>query len=896
MIETVTGEEINAALDRARTYAPFLCRQAERQGPLVDLIAAGRWQDALATAHLHEDAADPGAELRRARHAIALTLGVADLAGVMPLEEITARLSAFADRAIDMAVRTAIDGRTPGAGGGFAVIALGKLGGGELNYSSDVDLLFLYDPATLPLRPREEPQQGATRIAQRVTELLQARTEAGFAFRVDLRLRPSPEATPVALPVDAAISYYESSALPWERAAFIRARAAAGDRGLGARFLAAINPFVWRRSLDFGAFAEVRALTRRIRGHYAGGQHFGPGYDLKRGRGGIREIEFFAQAHQLIHGGRDPSLRSPATGQALAALAAAGKVPAPEAAELTDAYRLLRTIEHRLQMVEDRQTHVLPREPEALAAVAGLHAVASGAALLALIEPAIRRVDALYSALDDEPEAQLPRAASAMDDRLAALGFADAPAARARIAAWRDAPPPALRTAAASDAFEALLPQLVETLGRSPAPSTALARFDTLVRGLPSGINFFRLLEARPRLLEIVATILAHAPPLAEQLGRRPELLDGLLDASALDLPPPVDDLVVEFRRAERAGEDYGLVLDRVRRQVNERRFALGVQLLLARYDPLELAGGYARVAEAAITVLATAATAEFERVHGSVPGGELVILGLGRLGGEALTHASDLDLVYLFTGDFAAHSTGAKPLGATDYFNRLAQRVSAALSVRTAAGPLYQVDTRLRPSGADGLLAISLDSFRAYQHEQAWLWEHMALVRARPVFGSGAARGALQAILDDALRRPRDPSEIARAAAAMRADMAAAKPPGGPFDVKLIDGGLVDLEFALHVLQLATGQGLHPQLRRAVAALIDAKLIPAEIAGAHRLLGRLLLTLRLVSPSSAEPPPASQALVAEACLFEDWPALLAGYAAARHRVSELWSEVRRRW
>jgi glutamate-ammonia-ligase adenylyltransferase len=420
----------------------------------------------------------------------------------------------------------------------------------------------------------------------------------------------------------------------------------------------------------------------------------------------------------------------------------------------------------------------------------------------------------------------------------------------------------------------------------------AMNRFDDLVTRLPSGVNFYRLLEARPGLTQTLATILSHAAPLAEQLGRRPELLDGLIDASAFAPAAPVDELAEEFGRPERDDEDYQLLLDRVRRRVNERRFALGVQLVAAHCDPLEVAEGYSRVAEAAINVLADATIAEFEAVHGRVPGSELVILGLGRLGGEALTHVSDLDLIYLFTGTHDAQSDGARPLRATDYFNRLAPRVTAALSVATAAGPLYEVDTRLRPSGKDGLIAVSLPSFIDYQRERAWTWEHMALTRARPLYGSAEGRAALQRAVDETLRLPRDPAKVTADAVKMRSEMRAHKPPSGSFDIKLGDGGLVDLEFAVQTLQLRHRIGLHPRLEDALADLNAAGLAPAEIDPALRLLTRMLVIFRLVSPSSAEPPEASRELVARACGMADWDTLLAAHDAARQRVHALWRDV----
>ncbi len=882
------------AVSRARAHSPFLRDLLDRGGDLVDALERGDLEAALAAAETDPAEPDIMVALRRERSAYALALGLADLAGLMSLEEVTGALSNLADRALDRAVAAAIAERTPDeAARGFAILALGKLGGRELNYSSDVDLIYLYDPATLPRRSaREEPDQAALRVGNRVTELLQKRTADGYAFRVDLRLRPSPEVTPIALPVEAAISYYESAALAWERAAFIRARAVAGDITLGRDFLDAIHPFVWRRSLDFGAIDEVQSLTRRIRDHYAQGQGFGPGYDLKRGRGGIREIEFFAQIHQLIHGGREPELRQASTLAALAALAKAGRVATDEAAQLAEAYRALRTVEHRLQMVDDRQIHALPADPDALDNVARLHGLAAGSALIDLLRPHVDRVGALYDTLGASGERRLPADPAALEQALAVAGMADPALARARIEGWRAGRARSLRAASAREAFEAMLPVLVDAFAAAPDPARAMNRFEDLIERLPSGINFYRLLAARPGLTEHLAAILSHAPALADQLGRRPELLDGLIDARAFSAMPPVAELAETFARTDRADDDYQLVLDRVRRRVNEARFALGAQVVLGKEPPGEAAQGYARVANAAIQVLAAATLAEFEHSHGRVPGAELVILGMGRLGGGALTHASDLDLIYLFSGDHETTSDGPKPLRATDYFNRLAPRVSSALSVATAAGPLYEVDTRLRPSGADGLLAISIDTFLDYQRTKAWTFEHMALTRARPVFGPAAAQEKLAEGITNILLTERDFAQTRADAARMRSEVARHKPPRGPLDVKLVGGGLVDLEFAVQTLQLTRREGLVPYFPDALAALIAAGLAPREIDGHYRLLHDMLVVLRLVAPDSAAPAEASRALVAKTCGAADWDELLAHYAAARQSVGQLWRAV----
>jgi glutamate-ammonia-ligase adenylyltransferase len=893
MEEPIGKQEFKSAITRARAHSPFLSFLLDTAPAVAAALESGDEEAALAEAHRAGEVADAMTAVRRERSAVALALGIGDLAGALPLEAVVQPLSDLADRQLDRALAAAIAERTPDAPvRGFSILALGKLGGRELNYSSDLDLIFLYDPETLPRRPREEPGQAALRIGQRVVEILQKRTEAGYAFRVDLRLRPSPEVTPIALPVEAAISYYESAALPWERAAFIRARAAAGDPALGRYFLDAIHPFVWRRTLDFGAVGEITAISARIRDHYAQGQAFGPGFDLKRGRGGIREIEFFVQIHQLIHGGREPQLRSPSTVDALAALAAAGRIGEDEVAALAEAYRLLRTIEHRLQMVDDRQTHSLPAAPAALDNVARLHGLADGAALLDLLRPHVVRTAAIYDTLVAGEGAKLSEDPVTLDAALAAAGFPDPAQARQRIEGWRSGKVRSLRTAAALEAFEAMLPVLIEAFGTAPDPIGAMNRFEDLILGLPSGVNLYRLLEARPGLTQHLAAILSHAPALAEQLGRRPDLLDGLIDASALEPARPVEELVERFGCADRADEDYQMVLDRVRRSVNEMRFALGAQIVLAASDPIAVGEGYARVAEAAIRVLADATVGEFEKAHGRVPGSRLVILGLGRLGGGVLTHASDLDLIYLFTGSHDGESDGPKPLRTSDYFNRLAPRVTAALSVPTASGRLYDVDTRLRPSGVDGLLAISLDTFAQYQREKAWTFEHMALTRARPIHGAEEDKAALAAIIDSVLRLPREFAKVAEDADRMRLEIARHKKPKGPFDIKLTPGGLVDLEFAVHVLQLTRHEGLATRVGTAVAGLIEAGLIPPEIAGAHALLARLLITLRLVAPDGGEPAVASHALVARACGTQGWEELLEAHEAARQSISHLWRSI----
>lgn len=888
----MSSSSISAAIERAQAHSPFLSLVMSRESALTDRLEAALL-DPLGASADFEGGHTAAARLRIQRRRLALIVAIGDLSGELNLTQVTNLLSDFADYALDQAIHIAMQERYPEADPkGFVAIALGKQGSRELNYSSDIDPILLFDPETLPRRAKEEPVEAAVRIGRRVVELLQSRDGDGYVMRVDLRLRPSPEATPIVLPVGAAISYYESQALPWERAAFIRSRTCAGDVGLGGYFLDAVRPFVWRRGIDYGTIREIRDISRRIRDHYAQAQAFGPGFDLKRGRGGIREIEFFAQIHQLIHGGRDPALRTPATRDALAALAEAGRIDAEDAATLSDAYVIYRTIEHRLQMVDDLQTHMLPNDPNALANVAALHGLPDANALLELLSPLTRKVGEIYDSLDDDAEPRLPTSNERLQTLLREAGF-DQPDGSARIVeGWRKGGYPALRNPKAREALESLLPSLITAFGKAPDSAHAITRFDAMLSRLPSAINFFRLLAAQPGLTRLLSSILCHAPTLAEQLGRRAELLDGLIDASAFDPMPEVGELARAMGACE-AGADYQWQLDHVRRVVNEKRFALGAQIVAGASDPLEVSSGYARVAEAAINILAQAAIDEFAQSHGHIPSSEMVILALGRMGGAALTHASDLDLIYVFTGDYLAESDGPKPLGAVTYYSRLATRITAALSVPTAAGPLYEVDTRLRPSGAQGPLSVSLEAFARYQQEQAWTWEHMALTRVRAVFGSAEARASVMQVVEAVLMGARPERDIVADAAKMRADMASHKPAAGLLDVKLSEGGLVDLEFAVHTLQLVHRTGFDSHLGRAVDKLIDAGLMPQHMRAAHDFLSRMLVTMRLVAPDAQPPAQSTQNLIARAMRLETWDDVVAELERTRQEVRACWTAVR---
>ncbi|WAT17054.1 bifunctional [glutamate--ammonia ligase]-adenylyl-L-tyrosine phosphorylase/[glutamate--ammonia-ligase] adenylyltransferase [Aurantiacibacter sp. MUD11] len=871
-----------SALDRAAAHAPFLKRAMDRRPELVALMQAGDGEGALAQARADgEGAADTGDALRRERLSLALVLAVGDLAGAFDVTRVMRELSDFADRALDEAITAVIRHRVEDAEvQGFTALALGKQGAHELNYSSDIDPILLFDPERLPRLDRDEPGEAAARYARKLVELLSQPTGEGYVMRVDLRLRPASEVTPLAISFNAAMSHYESSALAWERAAFIRARSAAGDIAAGEAFLEDLRPFIWRKSLDFTAIEEVRRLTARIRQAYKGTREVGPGFDIKKGRGGIREVEFYAQTHQLIYGGRIPELRQRGTRAALDALAEAQIIGAEDARVLGDAYDRLRVIEHRLQMVEDRQTHSLPDSAERIDNVARLEGLPDGAALVEELRRITGEVAARYGDLlgeDAEEERTTVSVAGEFRERF-----------DERVEHWRNSVR-ALRSVEARKAFDAMRDDLLDAIANAPDPYHALARWETLLTRLPTAINLFRLFEQRPGLLDRLLRILTQARPLADELARRPELLDALIDPNAMELPESVEVLAERMRASEES--DYESRLDRLRQVVGDERFALGVQMVECRHDPLDIAEGLCRIAEAAVQTGAEAAIADFREKHGEIAGSELAILGLGRLGGGALTHASDLDIVFLYTGDELGDSDGKRPLSPSLYYNRLAARVSAALSVPTAEGALYEIDTRLRPQGKQGPIAVSFTAFEKYQHESAWTWEHMALGRARPIFGSEAAREELSKIIRDTLCADRDGAKLKADVLEMRAEMFAAKPPQGPLDVKLVRGGLVDSEFLIHYLQLREGIGLDPALEKAIAALVDAGLLPHGYAEHHLAITRFLIAERLFAPDGAEPIEATRAVLAQACGEDSYKALLQTLAEARQCIAAQWAE-----
>jgi glutamate-ammonia-ligase adenylyltransferase len=912
-------------------HSPFLWRlasaDASRLLRLIEAEPEARVQDIFARLRADAAATDDEADLMRilrvARQEIALLVALADLGGAWALEPVVGTLSAFADLAVSLAVERILldqdelgklalaDRADPGAGSGFVVIAMGKHGARELNYSSDIDLVLLHDPERAPLADGVEADPLFTRVAQKLTRILQSATPDGYVFRVDLRLRPDPGSTPPSVPVQAALSYYESVGQNWERAAYIKARPVAGDIPMGGEFLAAMVPFIWRKHLDFAAISDIRGLKREI--HALRETDGGPvdGRNVKLGPGGIREIEFAAQTMQLVWGGRRPHLRGPATLPMLAALAADDIMPPASATTLDAAYRFLREVEHRLQMVADEQTQVLPKakgEIERFSRWCGFRDGAAFARELARVTDAVRRAAAPAFG-EGEPAVEgaacaLPSAGAVPEPAFyAGLGFREPEHAARTVAVWLGGERPALVRPRAREALAALAPRLIQTLGATRDPDGALSTLDRAFERMPAAVELFIMLSESAPLRRLFGDLLGEAPRLAEIVTRKPHVLDILLDPGTLTDRTSYAGLAALFENAAH-GQPFEEALDRLRDLGQEQGFLVGARLLAGTLAGEEVGLAYSAVAEGAVRGALAAARASFEADHGVVPGSGLVVLGMGKLGSREMTATSDLDLIVVYDlPEKAEGSDGRRPLDPTVYFARLTQRLVTALTVPTRRGRLYDIDMRLRPSGGKGPVAVPFSGFTGYQRAEAETWEHMALTRARVIAGDEALAARVgQAILDVVAFR-RDRERLAADIREMRDLIAREKGDRDVSDIKLVRGGLVDIEFVAQFLALAHAHQVRSIAARSTAAAIETAamlgcLAPEDaerLLAAHRLFSDVQHWERLLQ-SETKPvrwnSGAARARIAARIGCKDDRDLVQRVEAARREVIEIAGRV----
>lgn len=838
---------IRALLDSLFGHSPYLT-QCVLSAPrvLLDIVMGGPESvlhavlDHITGTHTApQDEARLSRDLRQAKKTASLAIAIADITGQWTVDQVTAALSRTAEVCLDAAAAHALREahrrgaiqleapEAPLAGSGLIILGMGKLGAVELNYSSDIDLIVLYDPDRMKTETPDALQTAMVRLTRLMMRLMEERTADGYVFRTDLRLRPDPSATPIALSTYAAETYYESLGQNWERAAMIKARPVAGDLDAGEEFLGILRPFIWRKYLDFAAIQDIRAIKRQINTHrVAKGDLTPQGHNVKLGQGGIREIEFFAQTQQLIWGGRVPALRIRRTKDALNELVACGQCASETASDLIAAYDFLRTIEHRLQMVDDAQTHTLPADEHTFESFAAFAGYESGAAFTQELKEHLGHVQAHYGALfEDAPSLGLTGEVSGnlvftgaepdpdTLETLSKLGFTEPGRIDAQIRLWHRGRYKATRSTRSRELLTELGPALLTALAKAPEPDATFLRFDQFLAGLPAGVQLFSMFHAHPRLLELVVEIIGKAPRLARHMSHNPGIIESVLAPGFFEPLAGRPELRQELTDSLKRASDMEDVLIQSRRWANEYRFRIGVQRLRKLTAPHRAARDHADVAEIVLQAILDAVTAEFEKTFGRVSGGGLGILALGRLGSREMSAASDLDLIFVY--DFpetSAHSDGEKPLAPSQYYGRLTQRVINAVTAMTPEGVLYEVDMRLRPSGKMGPIATSLAAFVKYQADDAWTWEHLALARARVVAGPEALAARISDAVNDVLRAPRDAAKLLGDVADMRTRLAREKPAACIWDTKNVRGGLVDIAFIAQYLTLRHASA-HPDI-----------------------------------------------------------------------------------
>ncbi len=815
--------------------------------------------------------------LRDARNKAALLIAKAEIENIWTTEQSCSTLTQFADAATRAAINAALltfheqgrltlpDPANPQNDSGFVILAMGKHGAGELNYSSDIDLIVLYDAETTTVRPDKDAGTVFVRLTQKIVSLLQDATEDGYVFRTDLRLRPDPRATQVAIGIEAAAIYYENLGQNWERAAMIKARAVAGDIPLGEEFLARLQPYIWRKYLDFAAVADIQSLKRQIHAHKGHGEIAIKGHNLKLGRGGIREIELFVQTQQLIAGGRNPALRGRRTVDMLAELAKSNWISAATSAALTQAYWTLRKYEHRVQMIDDQQDHCVPSSPEAFERYARFCGFASGEEfsqdLRSTLETVVKHSESLFQQSETlgAEEGSLVFTGGEDDPEtiatLSGLGFTSASEVAATIRGWHFGRYNATRSKKSRELLTELMPQLLQSLAATGDADQAFIAFDRFLAGLPAGVQLFSMLKANPHLLDLLCRTMGTAPKLAQQLSRQPRTLEAVLDRNFFGPFPSLDELRKNLAPLLETHPDFQDTIDQLRIFVREQMFRVGVRILSETVSAEDAGQAYANIADIAIQSLHRAVTSEIEKAHGTFEGGNSAIVALGKWGGHEMTATSDLDLMLIYdapippplAGEVAARSVdgeeksatsnGPRPLSPAQYYAKLTQRLITAITSPTAEGILYEADMRLRPSGNKGPVAVSLQAFESYQRDEAWTWEKMALTRARVVSTSPDFAAIVDSSISLALSAPAalgtSPAsgggkpgsippplagEVAARSAdgegrsntladirAMRSMMLKEQKPTSRWDLKKKRGGLVEIEFIVQALMLTS-------------------------------------------------------------------------------------------
>jgi len=797
-------------------------------------------------------------KLRLIKAEAAMIIALADLAKAWDTLKTTHALTLIAQAVLSAAIKftlreAAITGkielsdiRNPERGSGWIFLGMGKMGAYELNYSSDIDLIVFFDRRRARLLEPDADTEFFVKMTKRVVKIINDYTENGYVFRIDLRLRPDPSATPIALPLEAAMNYYESMGQNWERAAFIKARPVAGDLQAGEIFLKELAPFIWRKNFDFAAIADVHSIKRQIHAHKGHASITVNGHNIKLGKGGIREIEFFVQTQQLILGGRNPELRGRETLKMLEQLMRSGWIEEKAYNELNTAYIFLRDVEHRIQMVADEQTHCLPETDEDVAIIGKMMGYTGYDDFAQSLTYQLTVVQKYYSHLfEKSPELTTTGGnlvfTGDQDDpetlaSLRQMGYQNPKTITEIIRSWHFGRYPATRSTIARERLTELTPALLERIAQTQNADQAFIAFDNMIKGLPSGVQLFSLLAANPKLLTLLSAILGASPKLAETISRRPRIFGALLEPEFYKKTPTSTELIERLSLQIKAASSYEEKLDRARIFGQEQKFLIGVRIITGSISVAEAGAAYTNLAEVILRELFHHVLEEFSRENGYIENGEVAVIAMGKLGGFEMTAASDLDLILIYKADPTTSSIGCeKGLPTSHYYARLTQRLITALSAQTTEGILYETDFRLRPSGNKGPIAISIERFIDYQANEAWTWEHMALTRARVIVSSRNFNTLVENAIRDVLIRPRDPLKLKNDILSMRQRLASEKKSANAWELKQTAGGVIDIEFITQYLLLLHGAHHHniysTTITAALTNLSIARLIAPNVA-----------------------------------------------------------------
>ena len=823
--------------------------------------------------------------LRLCRQSISLATAMADIAGIWSLDEVTGTLTDFADASVrvsldwllkNRSVQYGLDAPPTADQCQCVILGMGKYGARELNYSSDIDIVVFYEPEGIKSLDGYKLNEFWVELTKNLSTILQSTTDAGFVFRVDLRLRPDPGSTPVAVSIPAAEIYYESFGQNWERAAFIKARQIAGDKRTGDKLLAILSPFIWRKNLDFAAIEDVHAMKRQIHAVRGHGQIAVAGHNIKLGRGGIREIEFFVQTQQLIAGGRDKSLRGSQTCPMLTRLAERGWIKTETVDELTAAYHFLRGIEHRLQMQQDEQTHTLPKTEEKLQRFSYFCGYETLDDFRSQLIEVLKTVQTHYAELFEQGEVlanemgNLVFVGSENDpetlETLSQMGFERVAQMSDEIRRWHSGRFAAVRTPRARELLTRIKPRLLKSLSQTPDPDFAFARFNDFMTGLPSGIQIFSLFQSNPDLLNLITDIVGTAPRLSAQLSRRPVTLDSLLDPNFNQPLSDADDVLQDLQSYMSGITHFEDMLDATRRWHREKIFRIGSHILSGKLTGLAAGEDITKIADASARVLYDFVMKDLLGEVSLPEGAEMVVLGLGKLGSREMTVSSDLDLIIVCAAeDYAQDVTYTARSSMEVFFSRAARRFISAMTAPTSEGHLFDIDMRLRPTGNAGPLVTKIKSFEDYQFSNAWLWEHMALTRGRVLAGGENLSNQIYALQKKVFQMPRDSDVSRHNIVDMKKRLEAHHIKKGDFkwDIKQAPGGLVDIEFIAQGLCLMHGVALANRIGTSTQSNLD--LLGAEhilspddttrLTEALSFYSGLLQIFRLCLETPADPP-----------------------------------------